>query len=123
MLVKEDLKLNVDKTDELKRQMYEEFEQFQQYLRTEKKTFGELYTKVRQLEKDAGNIKQEMNNPGSVDVFSDQNLSPPSANDRRGSMLTTLSMGMKLKVNQSVAIARPKDQGIAQIHDQIPQVQ
>ena len=51
MLTKADLKLNLEKTDELKRKMNEEFEQFQQYLRTEKKTFGELYTKVRQIEK------------------------------------------------------------------------
>jgi hypothetical protein len=44
------------------------------------------------LEKDAGNIKQEIAFPENP---------TPSVNDKRGSMLNRLSMGMKVKTGEA----------------------
>ena len=44
----------------MKRKMETEFEQFQQYLRDEKKSFGEMYTKVRQLDKEFTTTKKTL---------------------------------------------------------------
>lgn len=75
MLVHEDITgINTD-IDALKRRMNEEFEQFQQYLKNEKKSFGELYTKVRHIERQAVDIKTEMLDPGSVEGFAESNTS------------------------------------------------
>lgn len=60
MLQEKDLKDVREKVDNLKRHVDTEFEQFQQYLRDEKKTFGEMYTKIRMLDKDFSETKTKL---------------------------------------------------------------
>ena len=101
MLIHEDLS-NIEKNmDDMKRRMDEEFEQFQQYLRNEKKTFGELYTKVRVIERQATDIKMEILDPGSVEGFSDASpLLKPSSGPMMSAFATALA-----KKNPALALA------------------
>ena len=101
MLIHEDLS-NIEKNmDDMKRRMDEEFEQFQQYLRNEKKTFGELYTKVRVIERQATDIKMEILDPGSVEGFSDASpLIKPSGGVMMSAFATALA-----KKNPSLQLA------------------
>ena len=101
MLIHEDLS-NIEKNmDDMKRRMDEEFEQFQQYLRNEKKTFGELYTKVRVIERQATDIKMEILDPGSVEGFSDASpLIKPSGGVMMSAFATALA-----KKNPALALA------------------